>query len=114
VAAILIAAVYLCPCGYFGDTRDARTYPAGVNVATRSGSQLGAKQLSNSKGGSVTFERAEAVGTRPLHSAHGRNHDYLVPSAPCTRLLHPASLPVAPMPEAGLGSRGYDPHAQYL
>jgi hypothetical protein len=60
VAAILIAAVYLCPCGYFGDTRDARTYPAGVNVTTRSGSQQGTEanrgtplqKLSASEGGS--------------------------------------------------------------
>src|SRR5215213_1866468 len=86
----------------------------GQSAGIRSGSQLGAKQLSNSKGGSVTFERAEAVGNRPLHSAHGRIHDYRAPSAPRTRLLHSASLPVTPMPEAGLGSRGYDSHAQYL
>ena len=52
-------------------------------LTVRTGSQLGAKPLSNSKGGSVKFERAEAVGTRPLHSAHGRIHDYRAPSAPC-------------------------------
>jgi hypothetical protein len=44
-AFVLIAAKNPCPWEYYGDPRRAFSYVAGAIVASRSGSQLGTKQV---------------------------------------------------------------------
>ena len=82
-ACVWLSPMNLCPCGYHGDPRRACTCAVGVLVASRSGSQLGARQ-SRFTGGLLVSgcwrERADSH-----HWFEGAATSHLETSGHCSR-----------------------------